>query len=53
VDGKLDTYSKLPPAVLDVSPFENLSEIDGAGYLKMLPVGSVPANSASNVRTVI
>ena len=59
MDGKLDTYLKLPPAISDVSPFENLSEIEGASYLKMLPVGSVPSSPTNalevprNVRTLM
>ena len=44
MDGKLDSYYKLPPTNSHVNPFEKLSEIEGAGYLKMLPIGSVPTS---------
>ena len=36
VDSKLDTYLKLPPATTDADPYENLAEIDEAGYLLMM-----------------
>ena len=36
VDSKLDTYLKLPPAATDANPYENLADIDEAGYLLMM-----------------
>ena len=45
MDGKLDTYLKLPPAATDANPYENLADIDEAGYLLMMShVPSSPAN---------
>ena len=45
MDGKLDTYLKLPPAATDANPYENLADINEAGYLLMMShVPSSPAN---------
>ena len=46
VDGKLETYLKLPPAAMDANPYENLADIDEAGYLLMMSrVPASPGNS--------
>ena len=53
VDGKLDTYLKLPQAATDVNPYENLADIDEAGYLLMMShVPSSPGNNLDPSRTV-
>ena len=54
VDGKLDTYLKLPPAATDASPYENLADIDEAGYLLMMShVPSSPANHLDSSRSKV
>jgi len=51
VDGKLDTYFKLPPATTDANPYENLSDIDEAGYLLMMShTPASPGNSLEQPR---
>ena len=53
MDGKLDTYLKLPQAVTDVNPYENLADIDEAGYLLMMShVPSSPGNNLDPSRIV-
>ena len=47
VDSKLDTYLKLPPAATDANPYENLADIDEAGYLLMM--SHVPTSPTHNL----
>lgn len=47
MDGKLDTYLKLPPSTTDANPYENLADIDEAGYLLMM--SHVPASPGNSI----
>ena len=54
VDNKLDTYLKLPPATTDANPYENLADIDEAGYLLMMShVPTSPANTLDPSSSIV